>query len=339
MFDKIRQGWRQREVEDRIRRHGWAGTSVGGGAGAPSWVHTSGFDETLDQPELVLFDTPLDIANGLFWRAFKDLKAGELRLEDGAPWIVEGERYGVWRSVHPSQVDGPDGWLATAVDRRARRIGQRAGLRAFQLVAPSEGGQFPWDDGYDESIRFRQPALYLPADDYGDAPLGPLERHALRLVRERGWDIVLVDGPLLKWAYTVGLSDTPGLPELIAMLPSANGAANILRDALARVRSGELVLEDGLRWDGLGFECCWRKVHESQFMALNVMFVTKLRDEHRTGRRRALESFQLFLPDDGGRYPWEPGCREGLVRTQPLLFEPFDPEQLKRGPLAALMRM
>jgi hypothetical protein len=339
MFDKLRQGWRQKEMEKRIQQHGWVAAALGDYERGRSWFYTIGFDETLSQPELILFDMPSDIANGVLWRAYRDLKSGVLRLEDGAPWVVEGDPVGVWRRVHASQIDGPDGWFASALSRREQLTGSRGGLQAFQLVGASPDGRYPWENGYDESIRFKQPALYLACEPYyADGRLGAEGRAALRLVRERGWDIVLIDGPVLKWAYTLGLSDTPDLPELIAMLPSANGAANMLRDALALVRSGDLVLSDDLKWNGLGFECCWRKVHESQFLALNLFFLTKLRHELRTGRREALDAYQLFLPDNAGRYPWEPGCADMLRRTQPLLFEPFNGEELRSGPLAALMR-
>jgi hypothetical protein len=118
-----------------------------------------------------------------------------------------------------------------------------------------------------------------------------------------------------------------------------NVAANMLHETQGYLAQGDLVLEDGLRWSELGLECCWREVHESQYLALNVFFLTKLRHERRTGRREAIRAFQLFLPDPAGRYPWEPGCAKMMRDAQPLLFQPFDPAQLKRGPLAALMRM
>lgn len=178
--------------------------------------------------------------------------------------------------------------------------------------------------------------LWPPALDYGDAPLSPSDREALRVADERAWSIRMVDAPDLQWAYTIGLADQ-GLPELICIIPSADGAANMLREAQAFLARGDLVLTDGLLWDGLGFECCWRRVHETQYLALNMFFLAKLRHEQRTGKREAVEAYQLFLPDDQDRYPWHAGCR--VAAGQPPLFEPFDPEQLKRGPLAALMRM
>jgi hypothetical protein len=338
MFGKLWREWHLRDLDTRIQRHGWTAIYVGDYETTPSWVYTLGFDETLGRPELIFFDVPQELANGLLHKAFADLKSGELTLEDGEPWIIEGDRYGVWRKVHPSQIDGPDLWLAAAVNRREKLTGRRAELEAFQLVVADDNARLPWEPGYNERLRMKQPALYLPAQDYGDVQLSPGDREALRVADERGWSIRLVDAPELKWAYTIGLADA-GRPEMIAFLHSAHMAANILHETQAYLARGDLVLEDGLRWNDLGLDGCWRRVHESQYLALNVFFLTKLRHERRSGRREAVDAYQFFRPDQEGRYPWEPGCNRVVRDCQPMLFEPHHPDQLRRGPLAALMRM
>lgn len=337
MFEKLRREWHLRDIDKRIQRHGWTAMYVGDYRSGPCWAYSIGFEENLGQPEVVVFDISQADANSLLWWIYTSIEKGELTAREGETWAPEGEVIGAWREVHPSQIDGPDGWFAAALERRVRR-GATQPLRVFQLVFRDEAQKFPWADGYNERLRTKQPALYLPAKDYGDVPLSSGDREALRVADERGWSIRLVDAPELKWAYTIGLSDG-GLPEMIAVGPSADGAANMLHEAQEHMARGDLVLSDGLRWDGLGFECCWRRVHETQYLALNMFFLTKLRHQQRTGRREALEAYQLFLADDQDRYPWEPGCARGVRDCQPLLFEPHDPEQLKRGPLAALMRM
>lgn len=338
MLYRLLAEWHAFGLARRIRKHGWTAMYVGDYTSAPTWVYTLGFDETLNQPEIVVFDVQQTDANPLLWRAYEELKSGGLVLEDGKTWVEDEQARLVWRKVHPSQIDNAEGWLTFAVERRKRRTGRGSDLEAFQLVLSDAERRMPWDEGYDERLRLRQPALYLPDDAVSDVPLSRFDREALRVARERGWSIMLVDGPTLKWAYTLGLSDV-GQPELIAMLPSADGAANILHEAQEHMARGDLILEDGLRWDALGFEACWRRVDESQYLALNLFFLTKLRRERRDGSRDAVEAFQLFLPDNEGHYPWEDGCAKGVRETQPLLFEPFDPAQCKRGPLAALMRI
>jgi hypothetical protein len=330
--------WYARDTERRIRKHGWTGIYVGDYSSSPTWVYTVGLEETLGQPELVIFDLPNDAANNILWRAYEELKQGDLVLEDGKAWLTgEAEHPIVWRKVHPTQIESADGWFTLAVMRAFARTGRMFELEAFQLVLSDQEGRLPWEPGYDDGLRFRQPALYLPATDYGEEPLSPPEREALRIADEAGWSIMRVPAGPAEWAYTIGLVDT-GKPELIAFLP-ADGAAKILQDAQARIASGDLVLKDGLRWNDLGFECCWRKVDESQYLALSVMRLTKLRHARRLGRREALEAYQLFVPDAAGRYAWEPGCAKGVRDSQPLLFEPFDLTAAKSGPLAALTRM
>lgn len=311
---------------------------MGDYATAPTWTYTLGFEETLNQPEVVIFDVTQEAANTILWTAYEELKAGTLILEDGARWHEEDtDSRLVWRRVHSSQVKSRVGWFNFAVARRLVAKREMFGLEAFQLVLADENGVLPWEAGYNEDIRFRQPALYLPATDYGDEPLSPPEEEALRIADERGWSIMKVGGDL-SWAYTLGMVDA-GTPELISFLPTSDMAANLLNEAQAHMRSGRLVPEDGLRWNEDGFECCWRRVHETQYLGLNVFRLAKLRHAQRVGRREAVEAYQLFLPDDAGLYPWEPGCDEGACEVQPLLFEPFDPHPPKRGPLATLMRL
>lgn len=337
MFDKLWREWHLRDIDNRIRRHGCTAIYVGDYQASPCWSYSLGFEETLRQPEVVLFDATKEDANALLWWIYKSLESGQLKLKDGEAWAPEGEAIGVWREVHATQVDTPDGWFAAALERRQRK-GATDPLRVFQLVVADPSRKFPWDEGYDERLRLKQPALYMAAQDYGDTPLSPEDRNALRVADERGWSIRLIDAAALKWAYTIGLADA-GAPELISFLHSADMAANILHEAQAYLARGDLVLEDGLRWNDLELECCWRRVHESQYMALNVFFLAKLRRERRSGRREAVEAYQLFLPDRQGRYPWEPGCHKANRDAQPLLYQPLDPAQLERGPLAALMRM
>lgn len=238
--------------------------------------------------------------------------------------------------MHSTQVESRVGWFTIAVARRLVVKREMFGLEVFQLVLADENQILPWEPGYNEHIRFRQPALYLPATDYGEAPLSPPEEEALRLADERGWSIMRIPGDL-NWAYTIGMADA-GWPELISFLPTSDMAANLLHEAQDHMRSGRLVPQDGLRWRDDNVECCWRRVHESQYLGLNVFRLAKLRHEQRLGRREPIDAYQIFLADNEGRYPWQAGCHAAVSAVQPLLFEHFDPKP-KRGPLATLMRM
>lgn len=339
MFEKLRRAWHTRDLDKRIAKHGWTAIYVGDYASAPTWAYSIGFQQSIGQPEIVIFDLPHDAANGIFWTAHEELKAGKLVLEDGQRWHEEDEEKPlVWRKVHPTQIESSAGWFTLANARRLAQTGAMFGVEAYQLVLSDEAGKLPWEAGYNEGLRPRQPALYLPARDYGDAPLSPPELEALRIADERGWSIMRVPGRELSWAYTIGLAEA-GLPELVAFMPEADMAANVLHAAREHLARDELKLTDGLRWDALGFEVCWRRVDEELYLALGALRLAKLRHEVLSGRRQAVETYQLFLPDDAGRYPWETGCDRGFALTQPPLFQPFDWAQRERGPLAALMRM
>lgn len=127
---------------------------------APRFFYTVGFDETLNQPELIMFDQPAEVAVSEFHTAFEQLQAGELTLEDGMLWSKEGPRRSVARRVHPAEAAG--GWLALAKERRRIVKGDASGLRAFQLVGCDKSGFLPWEPGYDEAVRKWQPALWEP---------------------------------------------------------------------------------------------------------------------------------------------------------------------------------
>lgn len=335
MLNRLLRWWYVRNTDRRIRKHGWTAIYVGDYSSAPTWVYTAGFTESLGQPELVIFDVPQADAMRLLWRAYDDLKQGVLVLEDGKRWLAdETEKPIIWREVHSTQVRSPAGWFTLAVTRTALNTDQSSGPKVFQLVLSDGDGRLPWEPGYDERLRNRQPALYLPATDYGDESLSPPEQEALRIADERGWSLMKVESDLPR-AYTIGLVEA-GQPELVAFLP-ADIAAALLNEAQGCLARGELTLTDGLGWNLLEKEFCWRKVDESQYLGLSVFRLAKLRHHKRLGRREPVAAYQLFMPDHNGRYPWEPGCHKIMRNTQPLLFKPLNEAPPRTGPLARLM--
>lgn len=172
MLNALLRWWHSRNNDRRIRKHGWTAIYVGDYVSAPTWVYTVGIDETLGQPELVIFDVPIESANEVLWRAFQELKQGLLVLEDGKPWLIgESEHPVVWRRVHRTQVESPAGWFTLAEMRRALHTGQMSGLEVFQLVLSDREGRLPWEPGYDEALRAFQPALYLPLTGNDGEPM------------------------------------------------------------------------------------------------------------------------------------------------------------------------
>ena len=141
----------------RIRRHGFQATYVGAYDTPPAWSYTVGFDETLNHPELVVFDLPKKSAVCTLGYFYDEIRAGRVLVEDGGDASASNTRC-VWRKAHPDQL--PE-WLPLALWRRYAVTGKRHGLEAFQLVLSDPDGRLPWEDGYDERLRTLQPALWL----------------------------------------------------------------------------------------------------------------------------------------------------------------------------------
>jgi hypothetical protein len=317
-----RAAWR---LDRTVRKHGWAPARVGRyGEHVPSWVHSVGFQETLGQPEVILFDTPHPQGVTILWQAFEALKAGVLTLADGFTLRLEDADYDfVWRKVHPSQFASGHRWFNLATAPRPSNRDPSGELSAFQLVLCDQQGKLPWDAGYDETARARQPALWLPAIDR--AFTSSMERDAFRLVAERGWTTVEIEGPL-SWAYSIGFPGSVSSPEVICFVNPPRAAPRILADVREHLADGRLKLEDGLVWDGLGFPGCWRRVEFTQVMGFNWMLLAKEHAEWKAGRRVDIEAFQYILADKNGRYPWDEDCHPYIRDSQPLLFMRLDPD-------------
>jgi uncharacterized protein DUF4262 len=164
-FDRLHLAWVRRQQSGEIRRRGWSGVYVSDYHTAPSWAYTIGFDETLDHPELIAFDLPRAAASELFARSFAAIRERSLMIEDGLQGPFTETRC-VWRKVHPDHLAE---WLTLACIRRFDRTGRRVGLEAYQFVLSDSAGLLPWEAGYDERLRPRQPALYAAPRPEGAA--------------------------------------------------------------------------------------------------------------------------------------------------------------------------
>lgn len=143
----------------RVRRHGWTAAYIVGDREPRACSYTIGFDETLDHPELIIFDVPGDAANEVFWQVFKQIRDGQLVLTDGLDWSDDPDLGLAWRKVHPDWINE---WLPWARLRRFKVTGKPYGLEAYQLVLCDPEGRLPWEPGYDERLRPRQPSLWEP---------------------------------------------------------------------------------------------------------------------------------------------------------------------------------
>jgi hypothetical protein len=152
--------WHALGTARAIRRNGFRIIYVGDYESAPTWAYTVGFDETLNHPEIVLFDVPKASAARILSHVFDEIRAGRMVVEDGADVEGTAQRC-VWRKVHPDRIDQ---WLTLACFRRRLRTGLDDGLEAYQFVLSDPAGVLPWEAGYDEQLRALQPALWKPED-------------------------------------------------------------------------------------------------------------------------------------------------------------------------------
>jgi hypothetical protein len=106
-LDRLQDAWHRADIERRIERDGWTAIYVGDDHQASASAYSVGIGQTLGPPEIVVFDATQEVVNALFWQVYSDLRAGELRLEDGARQRRAESRC-VWRKVHADQLCG---WL------------------------------------------------------------------------------------------------------------------------------------------------------------------------------------------------------------------------------------
>lgn len=162
MWDELYLAWAKWDFLRRIRKYGWTGNYIPGTDSEASFAYSIGLWECLGSPELIVFGADPALSRGLIGEAYARLKAGELKLADKAPWILDwksGPRL-AWRAVHPSQIRGE--YFSVAIWYRQHRKMNRAGFHAFQLFMSDNNGVMPWEYGFDASHRPQQPELYLP---------------------------------------------------------------------------------------------------------------------------------------------------------------------------------
>ena len=123
------------------------------------------------------------------------------------------------------------------------------------------------------------------------------------------------------FAYSVGFAQSVGQPEVI-VFGLGDLMGGIINDCLSLCREG-LELRDGVDVYGLidGHRCVGRAVHPSR---IEIDYLNSAIWFHKTQLKRDLESVvQLVWPDaSNGLLPWEEGCGQLAIASQPALYEP-----------------
>lgn len=167
----------------------------------------------------------------------------------------------------------------------------------------------------------------MAEDVFPDRNMSHRDKVEFMLERE-GWAIDAVparidlDPPIPRYAYTVGLEDRFGFPELclFGLTPVAcRGLFGLVVDALA----GGTDLPVGAAFIGLldgGQPCAFLPVDATLSAAMFPALT-----EHHVLRGEPADSFtmvQFAWPDQAGNLPWEIGFSAQLAPVQLLLGEP-----------------
>ena len=170
MLERLWPSYHRWDIARRIRRSGWTAIYVGDYRSAPTWTYTIGFHASLGAPEVIVFDIPMESANGLLHEIHGDLKSGKLVIRDREAWRSgEFPNPLVWREVHGSRLydkDSENPWLGLAEDFAAILAPDTGPITAFQLVLSDPDGHR--EPEYDERLRPMQRELNLPREDPQD---------------------------------------------------------------------------------------------------------------------------------------------------------------------------
>lgn len=146
------------QVTATVREHGWMVAMIPGDEHSPGFAYTIGLRHSLGTPELAMFGLPIDVMHALL----NDVGA---LIREGAPTADGSVVDGLLASGLPLTLRDVDSrWYRAFFGQAIRFHGAPFPVR--QVVWPGRSGAFPWQDGFDEAWRERQPALWIPPGDH-----------------------------------------------------------------------------------------------------------------------------------------------------------------------------
>lgn len=136
--------------EETIREFGYSFTLTGYETpqGMLGMLYTVGLAEK-GLPELIVFGLPTETAAAFVRNAVDILRSGSLEYDIPTEKVTQG--HVVFKKVPPAATDG---FLNMASNRAGHLV------EAIQIIWPDPEGLFPWEAGFQESMRFMQPELY-----------------------------------------------------------------------------------------------------------------------------------------------------------------------------------
>ena len=123
----------------------------------PSWAFTVGVYDTLGQPEIIVVGLKEDVAHFV-------LNKIRSRFRDGTRFIEGQREQGLLEHVECELREVNARWLQRLMGFALWFYGPEP-FPVIQCVYPDLKGLFPWEDGFDESWRSRQPLLFNGAPE------------------------------------------------------------------------------------------------------------------------------------------------------------------------------
>ncbi|MCR6658666.1 MAG: DUF4262 domain-containing protein [Asticcacaulis sp.] len=141
----------ERKFVSTIREHGWFNTHILASEEMPGFNFTTGFQVNLGVPEIIVFGLRDQVAHGLLWNFYRDLKAGK-RYETGQPYADFLEGFEIcFQVVDKSQYHNHLGW--------SRWFYAGDEFDCWQLIWPDKLGKFPWEANFNPNLLDLQPDL------------------------------------------------------------------------------------------------------------------------------------------------------------------------------------
>jgi Domain of unknown function (DUF4262) len=146
-------------------------------------------------------------------------------------------------------------------------------------------------------------------------------------VRAHGWHAISVSDHPPEFLYTCGLMTTFRHSEAIIFGLPRRSAYAVLAAMVDDIRRGRTFASPG-RYDGVltDFPIAVRLVHPSQA----EMYLGYAMGHCRyMGNAGGLVAVQVFWPDKAGRFPFEVGCDQDVLNSQPRLDLPATLSELR----------
>jgi Domain of unknown function (DUF4262) len=136
---------------ETLERWGWFVTKVGASGSEPAFAYSMGLYENFKHPEIILFGLGLEVMHQLINDVGKRIQQGqrydEAQKNDD---LLKGYTC-EFRKVNPIHYNG--------LLNYAIWYYKGSSFPVLQLIWPDPAGCFPWEDGFDERFRKKQPRL------------------------------------------------------------------------------------------------------------------------------------------------------------------------------------